>query len=411
MAKKVRKDKKGYVLKTGECQRADGRYSFSCSDRYGKRHTVYATSLVKMREKKKALLKDLGDDIDAYSATRTTLNEMFDRYIKTKYELKETTRANYIYMYDRFVRDEFGKRVIGSIRYSDVKQFYFSLLVEKGIQANTLDNVHTVIHPTFQMAVRDGIIRINPSDMVMCEIKKSHLWVKKKRKALTIPEQKAFINFIEDSENFKGWYPIMTVLLGTGMRIGECLGLRWDDVNFDERYISVNHNLSDRPTGKDRKCERHIQTPKTEAGTRTIPLLDEVFDALILEYQYQQALGFCEEEIDGYSGFIFSTPNGTLYQAQAVNNAIRRITKRYNELEEMTAKEEKREAVCLPKFSAHVLRHTFCTRLCENENNLKAIQEIMGHSDIKTTMDIYAECTAEKKQEVMAHLNGKIVIK
>ena len=72
------------------------------------------------------------------------------------------------------------------------------------------------------------------------------------------------------------------------------------------------------------------------------------------------------------------------------------------------AKAEGREPILLPKFSAHQLRHTFCTRFCENETNLKVIQSIMGHSDITTTMDIYADATQEKKQEIMANLNGKI---
>ena len=72
------------------------------------------------------------------------------------------------------------------------------------------------------------------------------------------------------------------------------------------------------------------------------------------------------------------------------------------------AKKEKRAAVLLPSFSAHVLRHTFCTRFCENETNLKVIQEVMGHADIKTTMDIYAEATEEKKKEVINNLQGKI---
>lgn len=412
MAKKaVRKDSKGYVLKTGECQRSDGRYSFACTDRYGKRHTIYAKNLVELREKKKELKRDLGDDLDAHTASKTTLNELYDRYIKQKYDLKPTTKANYIYTYDHFVRDDFGKRIIGEIRYSDVKQFYYSLLIDKGLLSNTLDNVHTQIHPALQMAVRDGILRTNPSDSVMCEIKKSSLWRKPKRHALTIPQQKAFLSFLENNDEYMGWYPIITILLGTGMRIGECLGLRWEDVNFKDRYISVNHNLTDRPVGLERVYERHIQTPKTEAGVRTIPLLDEVYDAFLLEYQYQKAIGFCTEEIDGYKGFIFATATGTLYQAGAVNNAIRRATALYNSLEEESAKEEKRDPVMLPKFSAHNLRHTFCTRLCENESNLKVIQDIMGHKDIQTTMDIYAECTQEKKREVVTKLTGKIVIK
>ena len=78
---------------------------------------------------------------------------------------------------------------------------------------------------------------------------------------------------------------------------------------------------------------------------------------------------------------------------------------------EAAAKQDGREPLLLPHFSAHNLRHTFCTRLCENESNLKVIQSVMGHAHITTTMDIYAECTAEKKQEVFATLNGKIMIK
>ena len=64
----------------------------------------------------------------------------------------------------------------------------------------------------------------------------------------------------------------------------------------------------------------------------------------------------------------------------------------------------------LPDFTAHNLRHTFCTRLCENETNLKVIQSIMGHADISTTMNIYAEATDDKKQEIVANLQGKIII-
>lgn len=77
--------------------------------------------------------------------------------------------------------------------------------------------------------------------------------------------------------------------------------------------------------------------------------------------------------------------------------------------EEAKAAEEGREAVLLPDFSAHILRHTFCTRLCENETNLKFIQSVMVHSDISTTMDIYADATDEKKQEIMINLQGKII--
>ena len=105
-------------------------------------------------------------------------------------------------------------------------------------------------------------------------------------------------------------------------------------------------------------------------------MIEDVFEAFLSEYEIQKCLGFCEEEIDGYSGFIFSTSVYTVYSASAVNNAISRIIKAYNKREKIEAKEEKREAVLLPSFSAHNLRHTFCTRFCENETNLKVIQVI-----------------------------------
>ena len=73
--------------------------------------------------------------------------------------------------------------------------------------------------------------------------------------------------------------PIITVLLGTGMRIGECIAIRWEDLDFENRMISVNHNLTDRPDSKG-VCRKRIETPKTEAGTRMIPMIQEVFDAL-----------------------------------------------------------------------------------------------------------------------------------
>lgn len=76
--------------------------------------------------------------------------------------------------------------------------------------------------------------------------------------------------------------------------------------------------------------------------------------------------------------------------------------------EEVNAKKEHREAVILPDFSAHHLRHTFCTRLCEQETNLKVIQSIMGHKDIQTTMDVYAEATEQKKQESFERLSATL---
>ena len=408
MAKASRKDRRGYVLKTGECQRPDGRYSYSYTDRGGERHVVYANDLAELRKKERKIIRDLEDGIDAHAPEKITLNQLYDSYMEQKFDLKPTTRAGYIYTYNHFVRDDFGKRKIGNIKYTDVKKFYYDLILERGIKSNTLDGIHTQLHPAFAMAVRDGYLRTNPSDGVMAEIKKSHIWDTPPRHALTVPQQKAFTDYLKDNRDYQGWIPVIIILLGTGMRIGECLGLRWDDLDFEKKVISVNHNITDAPY-EDGTCVKHIQTPKTKAGERTIPMIDEVFESFLQEYEIQKCMGYRSEEIDGYTNFVFLTTGGKVITASSVNRVLHLITDRYNAEETKKAKEEKREPVLLPNFSAHNLRHTFCTRLCENETNLKFIQSVMGHKDIQTTMDIYAEATEEKKQEIANNLRGKII--
>ena len=120
--------------------------------------------------------------------------------------------------------------------------------------------------------------------------------------------------------------------------------------------------------------------------------------------------GFKLDIIDGYSGFIFTNRNGNVMNPHNINRALVRIIRDYNAEESSLAAKENREPVLLPHFSVHNLRHTFCTRMCENESNIKIIQEIMGHADISTTMDIYNEATREQKIKSFAHLESKIKI-
>nr|MBQ4457147.1 site-specific integrase [Clostridia bacterium] len=404
-----RKDSRGYALRNGECQRSDGRYSYSYTDKNRKRHTVYASDLVELRKKEQKIRRDLEDGLDPRRAERVTVNQIYDSYIKQKYDLKPSTRANYIYTYDHYVRESFGKRRAATIRFTDVKEYYYNLLTQEGFSPATVDNIHTQLHPAFQMAVREGVLRVNPASGALTEIKKSHVWVKTKRKSLTVAEQKAFMNYLFENHQYQGWKPVITVLIGTGMRIGECLGLRWQDLDFENRSISVNHNLVHRRYDEEGGCF-HISTPKTEAGTRTIPMIQEVYDAFLEEYQIQQITGFCTQEIEGYSGFVFASSDGTVTIPSEVNRMIHTVTAEYNKEETANAKKERREPLLLPDFSAHHLRHTFCTRLCENETNLKVIQSIMGHKDIQTTMDIYADCTDEKKKEVLSNMEDKIFV-
>ncbi len=303
-----------------------------------------------------------------------------------------------------------GKKKIASIKYSDVKAFYNKLIKEKGFKPNSMEIIHTIIHPIFTLAVRDNYIRINPATGAMAEIKKSHNWEKPKRHALTIAEQTAFIDYMRNHKVYNHWLPLFTVLLGTGCRIGEAIGLRWEDCDFDEGIISINHNMVYRKYEEDEKARFHIVTPKTSAGVRIVPMLSEVKAALQAEWETQKIVGFNESVVDGYAGFIFQNRYGDPLSPHSVNRAIDRICAAYIEDETVLADQEGRDPVLIRHFSAHNLRHTFCTRFCENERNIKVIQEIMGHADIETTMNIYAEATKEKKKESFSNLEGKIKI-
>lgn len=388
----ARKDGKGRALRKGECQRSDGRYVYTYTDPFGKRRYIYSKNLLKLREKEEKLIRDQMDGLNVYVAGTATINMVFDRYLSTKCELKSTTRSNYIWTWNYFIRDTFGKKKIGDVKYSDVLQFYTYLIKDRGIEVNSLENVNTVLHPTFKLAVRDDIIRKNPADGAFAEVKKRFGGRRKLRRAMSVEQQKAFIRYIEESPFFDSWYPLFTTLLGTGCRVGEVIGLRWDDVDLEKRTININHNLTYYPRREDTyTCEFRISTPKTEAGIRTIPMMGPVYDVLSGEYERQLEEGFCTKSIDGMTNFIFTNRFGNPHNPQAINRAINRILAAYNSEEEVKAVREKRDPVMIPHISCHIFRHTFASRLCEKETNIKVIQQIMGHADVATTMNIYAE--------------------
>lgn len=110
------------------------------------------------------------------------------------------------------------------------------------------------------------------------------------RHALSLEQQRAFLKYVKESPIYDHWLPLYTVLFGTGCRIGEIIGLRWKDIHYENRFISINHATIYMFMEETHKSEFHISTPKTEAGVRIIPMLDAVEKALRDEYESQQDL-------------------------------------------------------------------------------------------------------------------------
>ena len=302
-----KKDAKGRKLGKGESYRSDGRYCYSYTI-CGERKWLYASDLAELRELERRIEHDKDDGIRTQEASKITLNDMFETYIATKTKLKTSTRENYLYLWNKYIRPTpLAHQSLINIKTSDIKKLYGELL-ENGFRTNSLDSINNLVHPTLEMAVDDDLIRKNPSKGVYRALKEKDC---KKRVALTLAQQQAFLNYINQSPVYHHWTPIFVTLLGTGMRIAECVGLTRKDIDFENELISVNHNLLYRKI--DGKCRFLISTPKTASSIRFIPMCSEVLAELagliaILDTLYDTP----SPTIDGYTDFIFRNRYGAV---------------------------------------------------------------------------------------------------
>ncbi|WP_099204513.1 site-specific integrase [Scatolibacter rhodanostii] len=397
---KGRKDRKGRNLHKGECQRKDGYYVYfyTCN---GKRKYVYDKDLASLRIKEKQIIKDLEDGIRTQESMGITLNDMFHTYMQTKTSLKESTRANYMYLWQQYIQHApFANCPLPSIRKSDILLFY-SKLLETGFAINSLEGINNLIHPTLELAVDDDLIRKNPSQGVYHSFSRNN--TTPPRIALTLDQEQKFLEFIKGSPTYRHWLPVFVTLLGTGMRVSECTGLTWSDVDFEANTLSVNHSLIYRVI--DGHAGFHISTPKTKNSTRIIPLIPKVAKALhLLHEELSRVSTDSELSLAGYHGFVFRNRFGSFLGAHAINRAIDPICKEINLEETEQAKTEKRKPRLLPHFSVHNLRHTFCTRLCETTTDIAVIQQIMGHADIATTLEQYNHVSQEHIKIIMGNI-------
>ncbi len=398
MAVERRKDNKNRVLKEGEYQRANGTFEYKWRDKKGKRHSIYAKTLDELREKEIDVLRDALDGIRA-DKNIITINDLYYRWLQLKRGLKANTFQNYKYMYTQFVEPDFGNMKLADLKRSDVRAFYNHLADSQHIKANTIDNIHTVLHQVLELGVEDDYLRYNPSDNALKELKKAHNNDSEKRRALTVPEQELFEQFLSENKQYHRWYPIFVIMVWTGMRVGEITGLRWCDIDMDNETISVNHTLVYFDRGGVERCGFSVNTPKTKAGERTIPMLPKVKNAFLMEKEYQKECGLkCKAVVDGYTDFIFINRFGGVQHQGTLNKALRRIIRDCNY---EVIDSERKNAVTLPRFSNHSLRHTFTTRMCEAGVNIKAMQDILGHADAETTLQIYADATKDLKKAEM----------
>ena len=330
-----RKDHKGRKLREGESWRNDGRYSYRYTDkRTGKRVTTYAMDLPELREKEKQIAKDMEDNIlTDGAAKKLTLNALFDQYMDTR-ELTESTRMNYIKIWNNRVKDEIGNSKVVQLRPSHVKAFY-SKLSRAGYAHATITYIHNMLCPALEMAVEDDIIRKNPAKGSLRDYGRPA----EERVALTKSQQEKMFAFVKQHNIYKVYYPMLTIMIGTGLRCGELIGLTWQDVDIKAKTICIDHQLIYKDLGNG--YQFHITDPKTDAGFRTIPMIQAVRKA----FEEQRELNFMfgkgkDYEVEGYRGFIFMAKTGRPLMPSAVNNVLYNIVDSYNKKEVKAAKKE-----------------------------------------------------------------------
>lgn len=389
MKKEIRYDSSRVRLRTGEYERSNGRYEYRYMV-FGKRFSIYDKTLEGLREKEDQIRSKESTTKKKFDRRITTLNDIFELWKELKRGIRHNTYRNYCYMYEQYVKDSIGEMYITTIKKSDIKRFFNYLADERRLKEGTVEAVQTILHQVLQIAVDDDWIDKNPSDHAVKELKRAHQWNTKKRQALTKEEQDLLMTFLSTNTANRRWYPITAVLLGTGMRVGEATGLRWCDLDFENDTINVNHTLVYYSKGI-HNCDFAINDTKTPASKRIIPMTNQVKRAFLMEKEMQEQIGIkCKIEIDGYTDFIFLNRFGGLHHCGSLNKAYKRIIRDCNDAEFLKSVNPK---VLLPNFSCHNLRHTFATRLCESDMNIKLIQNILGHADISTTMDTYIHVT------------------
>lgn len=399
MRRETRYDSRRVRLHTGEIERADGRYEFRYS-LFGKRFSVYADTLSELREKEAKIVPEPAKMFTEYKSKRITVNDLYLLWKELKRGIRERTFCNYCYCYEAYVKDSIGREYVAALKKSDVKRFFNSLADERRLKIGTIDNVHTVLHQVLELAVDDGLIAKNPSDEAIKELMRSRNMHAEHRVVLTLPEQTLLMTFLEETTAYSRWKPIITVLLETGLRVGEITGLRWCDVDLSEGVIDVNHTLVyfDKTQLKNQKgCGYGINNTKTPASKRRIPMTKAVKHAFEEERNYQLWAGVeCVSEVEGYTDFVFLNRFGNVMNQASINKVLKRIIRDCNDREFLKSDSPE---VLLPNFTCHSLRHTFATRMLEAGVNVRLLQDLMGHADVATTINTYTHVTKELSRE------------
>ncbi|MBQ5657093.1 MAG: tyrosine-type recombinase/integrase [Bacteroidaceae bacterium] len=389
------KNLKGKDCGKGIYQRKDGLYSARFVDKTGKRHEKYFQTVPEARNWiEEAKYADKHEDV--FVATSTTVDEWFNFWIENIVgDLAPNTLRNYRERYIQNIQPVMGRMLISNVKPMHCKKVFIQM--DADYAGSTIRQTYITMGTMFKAAKMNDLIAKHPMDGVR--------FTKPVRAAddihfLTREDQRIFLETARRSHNYNQY----ALILETGLRTGEMIGLTWDAVDFENRTITINKTLEFRYSTQTWRAG----PPKTQQSYRTIPLTDRAYEILKSVWESREgrkespALSQVLEYIDRRTGLI-----STLVMRDLVF-----INWRTGEPAKNSSYDTHLYKLCdeagIDRFCMHALRHTYATRAIESGMQPKVLQKLLGHASIKTTMDRYVHVTTDTLDQAVKQfqLNG-----
>lgn len=317
--------------------------------------------------------RDLGLFVEP---TRQTVNEYLDRWLSevVKQRVRPRTYHDYESLLKRYVRPVLGARRLSQLNPVEVQALYNDL-VEQGLSARTVRYVHAVLHSALKQAVKWGMVQRNVAKLVELPRQK-----KREMCCLTPEEARRFL----DAAKGTRWEALFSLMLTTGLRPGEALGLKWADVDFENGRLHVQRAL----VRINNSGQWRLEEPKTVRARRVIPLPRNVLQVLKVHRKQQLEEKLKATNYTDY-GFVFATANGRpLAEKNLVREYFKPLLKKAG----------------LPDIRLYDLRHTCATLLLAAGENPKVVSERLGHASVTITLDTYSHVLPDMQKSATKKL-------
>lgn len=374
-----RKDNKGRILQTGESQRANGTYMYRYKSIKGERKSVYAKTLKELREKEKEINNDIYNELDINK--NITLYKAVESLVELrKCKLKTSSTVIYEAQLNKFKSFDIANKPVANITTIEAKKWLTSL--SKEFKYGYIEKFYKLAKASVEMLVDDAVIKRNPFNFNLSSIIKHD---KDKKIALTTEQENNLLEFVKNHphHSINKSYLWILLALETGMRLSELWGLTVDDIDLQNNLISINKQRCKYPNKP-----VYIDTPKSGAGVRQIPITNKLRPILIHMIENRGEECFINGKV---YDFVINTIYDKIENPNTFSRRLEAIVKRYNETHDDK----------LPHITPHILRHTYCTKLVRAGVNLKAVQNVMGHHSVDISLDIYTHFNIEDIQTEM----------